>query len=1198
MLLKKDLIDDVAIKDASQDNLRYEDFVDTLSILALNVPLPANVALFGSWGAGKTSLSNLLRKKLSTSKFVTFAYVNAFKFTGNSLRKHFLLQLSEQLLGEKAKAKYQKDLYEAEEKNEFDIKVIDIAKIVGWYVFLLLSLSVILAIIKALLGVASEIEKKPFLDMVNNAMYFSVVPASFIAALIAFFGRFLTTKKTTTMISTEEQFEAKFIKLLKLCGHKRIIIFIDELDRCNSSDVVETLETLLTFVDIDQCVFIVAADQYVLEHSLTDSIGELKKQILPHRGYSVGHEYLNKIFPYQLNIPPMLPRRFTRYAYELIKEKGGIWAEINSEEVISVLIPTHITNLRRVKALINRFAIAYRIAEKRHGRGELLGALETRVAEFAKLVCLRQEFPEFAEDLILDSRLPSLIVSSYKDEDVILPRDINLNVKAKVRYYLAANDVDLDEIGEDLDRQEVENDNTKINKELGGLKHEHLIKYLLKTSHIDDVGRDLIYLESTGTSFNLDPVFAESIERDAIDRSVKTIVESMVELNTEEKQNVLLLIANLIREEVGIEASNALSSLAQIVVLQEESIVLPISDRLSDAVISHITHHKLHEEDAHGVLFLGLNSEREFRKELLAIVLHADVVKSNVKLGLYILSNAELLISEYPMEVGEVLAARLLNAESNKIAMKIIVELQQDVSGLLLRNAKDSLVEEYNNLIEGEEEGDEEIEGEEKDSILKEERIKNGLEGIDRLYKLIPDEASTLRETFLEIILEIDELRWRQYVLKEVNNIDPITSIELGINLIETMSYWVMKLWPEWLKGVNQDLVVTKRAQKAVGVSLKSCWFNSTVKQNPPSVEEIDGALSTLAYLSVNTLEVAEDEVKPNILETVTEILQSHAKLQNSEQKMTVVKLFCDRKFLKPEDVAILLVNGLGQLIEMSPEGGEDFDKVGNLIWTWLSWAMKYADEKSLYLIDKSIDEGEWLGELNEALLRLEISSELAKRDPNNADSYNPFKPKEVSEYIEHFGDGFTKGLVMWLVCFSHKPEEIYEATKKYTSTRLPKSAIDGLSRSVDQLTPKAQLKLIQLVLEKSILSPASVQYLRAIKINAAEDSAVSKIIVNIFKSSNNNDEREKALTVWRELAPTNIKIRKNLIDDIYIPMTSMGKGAFSIAFKYRALVEEPISGIKLSIPKAMIRNAFDKKMRRRVKSWLKDAGYSIPKWG
>jgi KAP family P-loop domain len=134
-------------------------------------------------------------------------------------------------------------------------------------------------------------------------------------------------------------------------------VFVDELDRCSPMEVASTLETIKTFLEVERCVFIVAADHQVLEQALRKKARQQTPTDPTNPYYSAGSSYLDKIFQYQYQLPPLKPRRLTDFALELVRDRGGVWQRVeNLPEAVSVLIPTHVTSPRRVKVLLNSFA--------------------------------------------------------------------------------------------------------------------------------------------------------------------------------------------------------------------------------------------------------------------------------------------------------------------------------------------------------------------------------------------------------------------------------------------------------------------------------------------------------------------------------------------------------------------------------------------------------------------------------------------------------------------------------------------------------------------------------------------------------------------------------------------------------------------------------------------------------------------------
>jgi len=103
-----------------------------------------------------------------------------------------------------------------------------------------------------------------------------------------------------TMAKFEEDFEA----LLRETDLKRIVIFIDDLDRCQSGKVVETFETIKLFLDIPECTFVIGADPSKIEHAIKDHYKLDREAFEPTSGdRGFADDYIEKIVQIPFRIP-------------------------------------------------------------------------------------------------------------------------------------------------------------------------------------------------------------------------------------------------------------------------------------------------------------------------------------------------------------------------------------------------------------------------------------------------------------------------------------------------------------------------------------------------------------------------------------------------------------------------------------------------------------------------------------------------------------------------------------------------------------------------------------------------------------------------------------------------------------------------------------------------------------------------------
>jgi hypothetical protein len=65
-----------------------------------------------------------------------------------------------------------------------------------------------------------------------------------------------------------------------------------------------------------------------------------------------------------------------------------MWGEVDVDLIVSILVPSHVRSPRRVKALLNAFALTYRLAQLRQASGLLETDVAARADEIARLVCV------------------------------------------------------------------------------------------------------------------------------------------------------------------------------------------------------------------------------------------------------------------------------------------------------------------------------------------------------------------------------------------------------------------------------------------------------------------------------------------------------------------------------------------------------------------------------------------------------------------------------------------------------------------------------------------------------------------------------------------------------------------------------------------------------------------------------------------
>lgn len=123
------------------------------------------------------------------------------------------------------------------------------------------------------------------------------------------------------------EFREKFAELVKEAGIKKLVIFVDELDRCNPTTILDTLEAMRLFLFNGNVSFVIGADErhvtYAIRSKFTDIEGI---------NMDIGKEYQEKLIQYPIRIPCMNKDETEFYIMCLLAEN-----ELNATEFNGVL---------------------------------------------------------------------------------------------------------------------------------------------------------------------------------------------------------------------------------------------------------------------------------------------------------------------------------------------------------------------------------------------------------------------------------------------------------------------------------------------------------------------------------------------------------------------------------------------------------------------------------------------------------------------------------------------------------------------------------------------------------------------------------------------------------------------------------------------------------------------------------------------
>jgi KAP family P-loop domain len=141
---------------------------------------------------------------------------------------------------------------------------------------------------------------------------------------------------------------------------RRLVVFIDDLDRCRPTTVTRVLESVKLFFNLSGLIFIFALDPDQLERSVAAEYGFEQQE---------AKEYLEKIF--QLTVP--LPRKGTKDLGDFLDSKlSEISVELGNKDLSAAIVNRFGRNLRNLKLFINSFSFQRQLIKDRSIHEEAL----------------------------------------------------------------------------------------------------------------------------------------------------------------------------------------------------------------------------------------------------------------------------------------------------------------------------------------------------------------------------------------------------------------------------------------------------------------------------------------------------------------------------------------------------------------------------------------------------------------------------------------------------------------------------------------------------------------------------------------------------------------------------------------------------------------------------------------------------------
>lgn len=391
---------DREIQNADEDLFGHIHYAEVLYHLIDRNKAPFTIGLLGKWGTGKSSIKKLCKNNFLNNKnkykIIDF---NAWRYESSDVRlsllKYIYLELKKDNNNKDNEANLNDELLTGREETK--PKTLTFTEIFqNWatgfgglilqsasFILLTLVTIIILSILPTIALLVGKFSSKGYtileclttaISIFANALFLKPSLAKFDFSFPLF------SQKTSKMLPAfnfaieQERIIRNVIEnFIHNNKNKKIVIFIDDLDRLSANDMIACIDAIRVFLDMkmsdsnikSNVIFVLSCD----ENNISNALNTTKKDL------SIDKEqakyYLDRIFQFRVEIPDIPQENLLKLAEKAILNFGedGIILDVDFlkklPQSLEILVHADVTNPRTAKQLLNSFLQSYWIACKR-----------------------------------------------------------------------------------------------------------------------------------------------------------------------------------------------------------------------------------------------------------------------------------------------------------------------------------------------------------------------------------------------------------------------------------------------------------------------------------------------------------------------------------------------------------------------------------------------------------------------------------------------------------------------------------------------------------------------------------------------------------------------------------------------------------------------------------------------------------------
>ena len=281
----------IADNETSVDLLNYESIARTVvRLLEEESDQPLSVGVHGDWGAGKSSVLMMVEDALKGQDRVLCVRYNGWLFQGFEDAKAVLI---ETIIDELLEARSHLDKVQSKAK--------EVLRRVDWMKVARKATSYGLTAVTGIPGMETVRDLRTIASTLLGKGEEAATEEN-LRSLFEQAGEYVDETEQASATEQMHAFRKEFEELLQESNIDRLVVLVDDLDRCLPTTSIETLEAIRLFLFVPRAAFVIAADEEMIEYAVRQHFPDLPVVTGPA---TYARNYLEKLIQVPFRLPSL-----------------------------------------------------------------------------------------------------------------------------------------------------------------------------------------------------------------------------------------------------------------------------------------------------------------------------------------------------------------------------------------------------------------------------------------------------------------------------------------------------------------------------------------------------------------------------------------------------------------------------------------------------------------------------------------------------------------------------------------------------------------------------------------------------------------------------------------------------------------------------------------------------------------------------